>query len=900
MQSSKEHTVGIASSGLRLRLLAAVATLLWSVLVPSGAVYAERAPGYADSSPAQSTGWSTDAQAASAVGAGSAASTGTVVVNLNPSSSSVAKDAVFTVDIQIVAGAQQVDGAEIHLFFSQTYLQVVDSGGNPSNTIEDLSGWNALLANQVYTDTEPARILFAAGILGSGTKPSGTFSLARIRFKALWGTGGGSTPLVFGTTGLYKTEIYNGVTSVLGGVANGSVTISGQTQPGTATPTLTPSHTPTATSTKTTTPPPTPTATLTSTPSATPTATTTAPPTPTRTLTSTPTATTTATSTATPSPTPQSTVEVCLQEGWEPDSSYSGASDTYLHAWYPAEVHGGDGFLRLRQDNAMRPVIKFNLSPYIPSGLSTLIVDARLSMLLTYANSAVDLYGDLYRLNRSWDELNATWSSPWSTAGADAIPADREGVVASTALLPAESGNWVQWDVTGLVQDWVAGRAANHGVIMISRGDISREVAFASSDYAEPATFRPKLCVKYFILPATPTVTPTPTDTSTPTRTPTRTVTHTPTGTSTPTSTVTATVSPTPTNSPTWRYTPTLTRTSTITPTPTRTQTATITPTATVSPTPTETQTPTPTDTPLPYDIPITLVFQHGGPPISYYGVTDTYLDPADETRNFGQDWILKLDHLGNEKVLLRFDLARYIPADAVITRAKLEVYFHLSDDQHPGVATQVGVYEVYQPWVEDEATWVQLATGYPWDGCRTSAERSQVAAAMTLVDAVGWKAWESEGMAALVQHWVSDPAANQGMALLASPGQESQLWEAFSSQAPQTASRPKLQVVFYRRAPSPTETRTPTHTATVTPTATQTSTSVATATHTATPIYTPTASLTSLYTPTATLTSTRTATRTPTATPSHTATRTLTPTPTLTATSQMRRVFLPLVIRWW
>ncbi len=522
---------------------------------------------------------------------------------------------------------------------------------------------------------------------------------------------------------------------------------------------------------------------------------------------------------------------------------------------------------------------------------------------MTYANSAVDLYGDLYRLNRSWDEF-ATWSSPWSTAGADGIPADREAVASSTTLIPAEVGGWAQWDVTALVQDWVAGRAANHGLIMISRGDISREVAFASSNYAEPATFRPRLCVKYFVLPATPTVTPTPTTSATPTRTPTRTATHTPTGTSTPTVTLTPTDSPTPTISPTWRFSPTPTRTSTVTPTPTRTRTSTVTPTATVSPTPTDTLTPTPTDTQLPYDIPITLVFQHGGPPVSYLGVADTYLDPAAETQNFGQSWILKLDHLGNEKMLLRFDLTRYIPTDAVVTRAKLDVYFHLNDDQHPGVVTEVGLYEVYQPWVENEATWAQFALGYPWDGCRTSAERSQSAAAVAVVDAVGWKAWESEGLAALVQHWVSDPASNQGMALLASPGQESQLWEAFSSQAPQTPSRPKLQVVFYRRAPSPTETGTPTGTPTETPTATPTGTSAATATHTATPVYTPTATLTSLYTPTATLTSTRTATGTATATPtqtptpSRTATSTPTPTPTPTAT-RTRRVFIPTVLRW-
>jgi hypothetical protein len=219
-------------------LAVAVVVLLWLLIVAVPAVAGWSA------NPEQNPGSSASGLAAGPAavgglssGGGTTASTGAVIVNLNPSSSSVAKDQIFTVDIQIVAGAQQVDGAEIHLYFSKTYLQVVDSDSEtPGVQIEDLSGWNAPLANTVYTDTEPARILFAAGILGAGTKPSGTFPLARIRFKALQSTGGESTPLVFGTVLPYQTQIYYGVTLVLGGVENGSVTISGGTPTVTPTP----------------------------------------------------------------------------------------------------------------------------------------------------------------------------------------------------------------------------------------------------------------------------------------------------------------------------------------------------------------------------------------------------------------------------------------------------------------------------------------------------------------------------------------------------------------------------------------------------------------------------------------------------------------------------------------
>jgi hypothetical protein len=228
MESSTRHARGITAPGVgvtrarapllfALGLLVAGVIVVWLILTPSGAARAAGAPDNAPLVP-------------------QAASTGTVIVNLNPSSSSVTKDQIFTVDIQIVAGSQPVDAAEIYLSFSQTYLQVVDAAGNPVRQIEDRTGWDTVLANAVYTDTEPAQIQFAAGIFGSGTAPTGTFSLARIHFKALKETGGGSTPLVFGTVLPHQTGAYYGAALVLGGVENGSVIISGQTPTVTPTP----------------------------------------------------------------------------------------------------------------------------------------------------------------------------------------------------------------------------------------------------------------------------------------------------------------------------------------------------------------------------------------------------------------------------------------------------------------------------------------------------------------------------------------------------------------------------------------------------------------------------------------------------------------------------------------
>jgi dienelactone hydrolase len=303
----------------------------------------------------------------------------------------------------------------------------------------------------------------------------------------------------------------------------------------TPTRTLTPSPTTSFVPTLTATPGPSRTATTTSTRSATPTVT--------------PTPTATPTVTLTPLP----TVQVCLQQGALPDASYAGVADTYLNGWDPSGAYGASGELALRQDKLKRMLLKFDLSPSIPSGSAAVITRARLSLWVLWVSSDTPNSGDVYRVNRHWTEASATWNSPWLATGCDAVPADREDTVLASALLPASWGSWVAWDVTSLVQSWVSGQVANEGLVVIGRsGELNREVTFRSSDHPEPL-YRPKLCVDYYLLPVTPTLTPTAspsptlTPTATPTGTPSRTATATPTPTSTATITATLTATPTPT-----------------------------------------------------------------------------------------------------------------------------------------------------------------------------------------------------------------------------------------------------------------------------------------------------------------------------------------------------------------
>jgi hypothetical protein len=105
-----------------------------------------------------------------------------VEVAVEPAFKSVQPDQIFTLNVVIRAGNQPIDGAQAYLDFDPTDLLVVDLAGNPTNQIIAGTALDLLIQNTV--DNGAGQINFAAGKIG-GPFPTGTFTLATIRFKAL-------------------------------------------------------------------------------------------------------------------------------------------------------------------------------------------------------------------------------------------------------------------------------------------------------------------------------------------------------------------------------------------------------------------------------------------------------------------------------------------------------------------------------------------------------------------------------------------------------------------------------------------------------------------------------------------------------------------------------------------
>jgi len=146
---------------------------------------------------------------------------GSVSIGLAPSSKTVAVGQVFTLAIQLEAGSQPVDGAEAHLDFDPTYLRVVNADGVEADEITEVTTWlDTVLQNAV--DNRQGTIDYAAGVL-IGEPPTGTFTLASIRLKAITETM--DTGLSFVFTDTRKTDAVFEGTSVLGEHYDGNVII---------------------------------------------------------------------------------------------------------------------------------------------------------------------------------------------------------------------------------------------------------------------------------------------------------------------------------------------------------------------------------------------------------------------------------------------------------------------------------------------------------------------------------------------------------------------------------------------------------------------------------------------------------------------------------------------------
>ena len=317
---------------------------------------------------------------------------------------------------------------------------------------------------------------------------------------------------------------------------------------------------------------------------------------------------------------PVSPFKSFIQQGFK---GYQGTTDTTIFAWNATQTAGEEPTFRTTTGNVRHALVRFDVSG-LPAGAFN--IKASMHVHVDQPGPA-PVQMQAFKVLRGWSEENASWrnataSIVWSIPGCSGLGTDRMPLPFHSVDTPPVS-QWVSFDVTELINQWLADPAENYGVLLVAKGSTSQQTFSFVSSENNNVTRRPKLIVGYSLPPTpTPTRTATPTNTRTftPTRTPTdmSTWTPTPSSTATPTSTATrtptnsptSTLTGTPTNSPTstasWTPTfpPTPTATRTLTaypyPSPSPTRTATNSPTATPTRTVVPTSTATATRTPRP------------------------------------------------------------------------------------------------------------------------------------------------------------------------------------------------------------------------------------------------------------------------------------------------------------
>lgn len=182
----------------------------------------------------------------------------------------------------------------------------------------------------------------------------------------------------------------------------------------------------------------------------------------------------------------------------QPDAT--AGKDTFLYQWKSTWNYGLNTDLAADNkfsDSKYRSLLQFDLS-----ALSTKAA-IKTATLELYQNTSSATGGEVtvHGVSRSWTEGTnsngvgaSNWAQSdaafsWTTAGGDYIPT----AVAKTTIVPGVQ-RWYQWDISALVQNWVAGTLPNYGLILTAAPNVSS--FYYSSDYTSPE-LRPKLTISY-------------------------------------------------------------------------------------------------------------------------------------------------------------------------------------------------------------------------------------------------------------------------------------------------------------------------------------------------------------------------------------------------------------------
>ena len=175
--------------------------------------------------------------------------------------------------------------------------------------------------------------------------------------------------------------------------------------------------------------------------------------------------------------------------------------DTHIYQWKTTWNFGADPNLVVAEeppDSNQHLLLQFDLS--------TIPAEAKILTAKLELHSNVNSWGstpiDIHRLTSDWTEgsnsggtgAGANWTETDTGATWSASGGDFDSSIIASAVSPGAVG-WMNWDITGLVSDWVSAKAPNYGMLL--RTSIAAEGAQFDSSDATDVTRHPKLTITY-------------------------------------------------------------------------------------------------------------------------------------------------------------------------------------------------------------------------------------------------------------------------------------------------------------------------------------------------------------------------------------------------------------------
>lgn len=162
--------------------------------------------------------------------------------------------------------------------------------------------------------------------------------------------------------------------------------------------------------------------------------------------------------------------------------------DTYVYNKLPDKNFSRDSILYVgykKPDNIYRSLLKFNLCS-IP--LSAYISRSILRLFLCNDDYNFTKCIDIHRIVSSYDEETVSYNSQ-----PDFLPKYE-----SSAVLPYEKPQFVEWDVTQLAKGWHSGGIVNYGIMLKSRSERFPSLVSFSSLQCDYSPNVPLLLVEFY------------------------------------------------------------------------------------------------------------------------------------------------------------------------------------------------------------------------------------------------------------------------------------------------------------------------------------------------------------------------------------------------------------------